>query len=90
MKSHGFRRRLHGLVQARQSDKQTMASLEKRLQEERKCRSLLETQLANERRARANEISEANKAQQRSVLMRLGAYCLLAALFTRGRGCLNC
>lgn len=60
-----FVRRLHGLVSARQSDKQTLASLEKRLQEERRCRLLVETQLANERRARANEVIEASKAQQR-------------------------
>jgi hypothetical protein len=60
--------RLHGLVSARQSDKQTLASLEKRLQEERRCRLLVETQLSNERRARANEVIEASKAQQRWVL----------------------
>lgn len=60
--------RLHGLVSARQSDKQTLASLEKRLQEERRCRLLVETQLANERRARANDVIEASKAQQRQVL----------------------
>ena len=45
-----------------------MASLEKRLQEERKCRMLLETQLANERRNRANDVIEATKAQQRLVM----------------------
>lgn len=45
-----------------------MASLEKRLQEERKCRMLGETQLASERRARANDVIEATKAQQRSVV----------------------
>ena len=60
-----FRFRLHGLVSARQSDKQTIASWEKRFQEERKCRLLLDTQLANERRARANDVIEASKAQQR-------------------------
>jgi hypothetical protein len=46
-----------------------MASLEKRLQEERKCRMLLETQLANERRNRANDVIEATKAQQRLVML---------------------
>ncbi len=60
-----FHCRLHGLVSARQTDKQTLASLEKRLQEERKCRTLFETQLSNERRARASEVLEASKAQQR-------------------------
>ena len=60
-----FNCRLHGLVSARQTDKQTLASLEKRLQEERKCRTLFETQLSNERRARASEVLEASKAQQR-------------------------
>ena len=59
-----FVSRLHGLVSARQSDKQTLASLEKRLQEERRCRLLVETQLANERRARANDVIEASKAQR--------------------------
>ncbi|XP_024869149.1 macoilin-1-like isoform X3 [Temnothorax curvispinosus] len=44
--------KLHGLVTARQLDKQTMTSLEKRVAEERKQRSACEASLLSERRAR--------------------------------------
>ena len=44
--------RLHGLVTARQLDKQTMSSLERRIAEERKQRTAFEASLASERRAR--------------------------------------
>ncbi|XP_011633874.1 macoilin-1 isoform X3 [Pogonomyrmex barbatus] len=44
--------KLHGLVTARQLDKQTMSSLEKRIAEERKQRTACEASLLSERRAR--------------------------------------
>ncbi|KAI4494978.1 PREDICTED: macoilin-1-like isoform X2 [Polistes canadensis] len=44
--------KLHGLVTARQLDKQTMSSLEKRIAEERKQRTACEASLVTERRAR--------------------------------------
>ncbi|XP_076662695.1 macoilin-1 isoform X3 [Andrena cerasifolii] len=44
--------KLHGLVTARQLDKQTMSSLERRIAEERKQRTAFEASLASERRAR--------------------------------------
>ncbi|XP_076179923.1 macoilin isoform X1 [Ptiloglossa arizonensis] len=44
--------KLHGLVTARQLDKQTMSSLEKRIAEERKQRTSCEASLVSERRAR--------------------------------------
>ncbi|XP_039311686.1 macoilin-1 isoform X3 [Solenopsis invicta] len=44
--------KLHGLVTARQMDKQTMTSLEKRIAEERKQRTACEASLLSERRAR--------------------------------------
>ncbi|XP_012530914.1 macoilin-1 isoform X2 [Monomorium pharaonis] len=44
--------KLHGLVTARQIDKQTMTSLEKRIAEERKQRTACEASLLSERRAR--------------------------------------
>lgn len=43
---------MHGLVTARQLDKQTMSSLEKRIAEERKQRTACEASLVSERRAR--------------------------------------
>ncbi|XP_011146692.1 macoilin-1 isoform X2 [Harpegnathos saltator] len=44
--------KLHGLVTARQLDKQTISSLEKRIAEERKQRTACEASLVSERRAR--------------------------------------
>ncbi|XP_053995366.1 macoilin-1 isoform X3 [Hylaeus anthracinus] len=44
--------KLHGLVTARQLDKQAMSSLEKRIAEERKQRTACEASLVSERRAR--------------------------------------
>ncbi|XP_011691855.1 PREDICTED: macoilin-1 isoform X1 [Wasmannia auropunctata] len=44
--------KLHGLVTARQLDKQTVSSLEKRIAEERKQRNACEASLLSERRAR--------------------------------------
>ncbi|KAJ9584796.1 hypothetical protein L9F63_020850, partial [Diploptera punctata] len=51
---------LHGLVTARQMDKQTISQLERRLQEERRLRSSCEAQLAAERKAKkAEEVAAA-------------------------------
>ncbi|EZA58034.1 Macoilin [Ooceraea biroi] len=44
--------KLHGVMAGRQLDKQMMASLEKRIAEERKQRAAYEVSLANERKAR--------------------------------------
>ena len=44
--------RLHGLVTARQVDKQTISTLEKRVADERRQRNACELSLASERRAR--------------------------------------
>ncbi|CAK9805708.1 Maco1a [Anthophora plagiata] len=44
--------KLHGIVTARQLDKQTISSLEKRIAEERKQRTACEASLVSERRAR--------------------------------------
>ncbi|XP_043275964.1 macoilin-1 isoform X2 [Venturia canescens] len=44
--------KLHGLVTARQVDKQTMSSLERRIAEERRQRTACEASLVSERRAR--------------------------------------
>jgi hypothetical protein len=56
-------RRLHGLVTARQMDKQTISQLERRLQEERRLRNSCEAQLAAERKAKkAEEAAAAARA----------------------------
>jgi hypothetical protein len=47
--------KLHNLVTSRQQDKQNLAALEKKLQEERKSRSLVEQTLNNERKAKKAE-----------------------------------
>ena len=47
--------RLHGLVTARQQDKNTMNQLERRLQEERRYRNAAESQLTAERKAKKAE-----------------------------------
>lgn len=45
---------------ARQQDKQTINALEKKLQEERKCKAVLETQLISERKnKKAEELAAA-------------------------------
>ncbi|XP_042905580.1 macoilin-1 isoform X2 [Parasteatoda tepidariorum] len=54
--------KLHSLAAARQQDKQTISSLEKRLQEERKMRTLCESQLAAERKAKKAEEAAAARA----------------------------
>ncbi|XP_071438913.1 macoilin [Hetaerina americana] len=51
--------KLHGLVTARQSDKQTISQLERRLHDERRSRGVCEAQLAAERKARKVEESAA-------------------------------
>lgn len=55
-------RRLHGLVTARQMDKQTISQLERRLQEERRLRNSCEAQLAAERKAKKAEEAAAARA----------------------------
>jgi hypothetical protein len=54
--------RLHGLVTARQMDKQTISQLERRLQEERRLRNSCEAQLAAERKAKKAEEAAAARA----------------------------
>ncbi|KAG1656163.1 Macoilin [Nymphon striatum] len=54
--------KLHHLVTARQQDKQTINALEKKLQEERKCKAVLETQLASERKNKKAEEAAAARA----------------------------
>ncbi|KAK6628136.1 hypothetical protein RUM44_010619 [Polyplax serrata] len=54
--------RLHGLVTARQTDKQTINHLEKKLSEERRARSSCEAQLAAERKAKKAEEAAAAQA----------------------------
>ncbi|XP_039280202.1 macoilin-1 [Nilaparvata lugens] len=51
--------KLHGLVSARQSDKQTLAALEKRVAEERRMRGACEAQLAAERKAKEAAVARA-------------------------------
>lgn len=58
--------RLHNLVTSRQQDKQTIASMEKKLTEERKLRTNAEQQLANEKK---NKSVEAAAAAARAVAM---------------------
>lgn len=54
--------RLHGLVTARQMDKQTISQLEKKLAEERRARGTCEAQLAAERKAKKAEEAAAAQA----------------------------
>lgn len=54
--------KLHGLVSARQMDKQTLSQLERRVQEERRLRSTAEAQLAAERKAKKAEEAAAARA----------------------------
>ncbi|KAL0275614.1 UNVERIFIED_CONTAM: hypothetical protein PYX00_003417 [Menopon gallinae] len=54
--------RLHGLVSARQLDKQAMSQLEKKLADERRARGSCEAQLAAERKAKKAEEAAAAQA----------------------------
>lgn len=49
--------RVHGLVAARQTDKQSLAAMEKRLNEERRQRQGCEAQLAAERKKKSQDES---------------------------------
>lgn len=60
--NESLQHKLHNLVTARQQDKQTISSLEKRVQEERKMRTLYENQLAAERKAKKAEEAAAARA----------------------------
>ncbi|KAJ1522174.1 hypothetical protein ONE63_002484 [Megalurothrips usitatus] len=67
--------KLHVLVSARQTDKQLMAQLEKRLSEERRLRSNAESLLASERKAKKAE----DAATARAVAMAAAAAAATAA-----------
>ncbi|XP_054714333.1 macoilin-1-like isoform X2 [Uloborus diversus] len=60
--NESLQHKLHSMVTARQQDKQTIANLEKRVQEERKMRTLYENQLATERKAKKAEEAAAARA----------------------------
>lgn len=61
--------RLHGLVSARQLDKQAMNQLEKRLADERRARGSCEAQLAAERKAKkAEEVAAAQAVAMATAL----------------------
>ena len=49
------------MVTSRQQDKQNLQLLERKLQEERKCKAVLEQQLATERKAKKDQ-EAANRA----------------------------
>jgi len=53
--------KLHNLVTSRQQDKQNLQLLERKLQEERRCKAVIEQQLATERKAK-KEQEAANRA----------------------------
>lgn len=59
--------KLHNLVTARQQDKQTIAQLEKKVQEEKKLRASLENQLTSERKAK--KVEEAAAARAASIAL---------------------
>lgn len=54
--------RLHGAVQTKQKDKQTISQLEKRLKAEQEARALAEKQLAEERKRKKMEEATAARA----------------------------
>ena len=54
--------RLHGAIQAKQKDKQTISQLEKRLKAEQDARALAEKQLAEERKRKKMEEATAARA----------------------------
>ncbi|XP_054619720.1 macoilin-1-like [Dunckerocampus dactyliophorus] len=54
--------KLHGAVQAKQKDKQTISQLEKRLKAEQEARTLAEKQLADERKKKKMEEATAARA----------------------------
>ena len=59
--------RLFGVVSARQADKTSLSSLEKKLQEERKVRTSLEAQLAQERNAKKTEDNSLTRSGNNAV-----------------------
>lgn len=54
--------RVHGLVSARQSDRQNIANLERKLNEEKKLRLQCESQLVAEKKAKRAEEAAAARA----------------------------
>lgn len=60
--NENLQNKLHNLVTARQQDKQTISQLEKKLQEERKMRTMFENQLNSERKAKKAEEAAAARA----------------------------
>lgn len=65
--------RLHGLVSARQLDKQAMSQLEKRLADERRARGTCEAQLAAERKAKkADDAAAAAQAAAMAAALNKG------------------
>lgn len=58
--------RLHNLVTARQNDRSTISSLEKKLQEERRSKQNTENQIAQLER-RAKKLEEQNQARAQAL-----------------------
>lgn len=58
--------RLHNLVTARQNDRSTITSLEKKLQEERRSKQNTENQIAQLER-RAKKLEEQNQARAQAL-----------------------
>lgn len=54
--------RLHGLVSARQMEKQALSQLERRVAEERRLRTVCEAQLSAERKAKKADEAAAARA----------------------------
>ncbi|XP_065582069.1 macoilin-like [Artemia franciscana] len=63
----GLQNKLFGVVSARQADKTSLSSLEKKLQEERKVRTSLEAQLAQERNAKKTEDNSLTRSGNNAV-----------------------
>lgn len=66
--------RLHGAIQAKQKDKQTISQLEKRLKAEQEARALAEKQLAEERKRKKIEEATAARAVALAAATRCGKY----------------
>lgn len=64
--------RLHGAIQAKQKDKQTISQLEKRLKAEQEARALAEKQLAEERKRKKMEEATAARAVALAAATRYG------------------
>lgn len=67
--------RLHNLVTSRQQDKQTLATMEKKLTDERKLRAALEIQLASEKKNKSVE------AAARAVAMATAARWVIGGIW---------